>query len=226
MAEGWAGEFKTKAGDIVVNKDPSGLVTGGTAALAGASPILESFGKSAVDIGKAGAAQALAAAPAYFSKPARESRAEYRDLLAAQKAGKLGWTDPQKRQMMAEAIRASQASTKDLTAKLQRETAALGGTGRSGRPQEAIAKIAKQALEVIPRVAAQIAKLSQGQVKQLTDQISQLTASKKKELKKDLTQAAALAMKEGVPTTKEKAEDYAKYKAVFDALEAQEAETA
>jgi hypothetical protein len=219
LPEGWGEDlYKAGTGDISVG--------GGTAALAGASPILESFGKSAVDIGKTGAAQALAAAPAYFSKPARESRAEYRDLLDAQKAGKLSWTPQQKRQMMAEAIRASQASTKDLTAKLQREAAALGGTGRSGRPQEAIAKIAKQALEVIPRVAAQIARLSQEQVQRLTGKISQLTASKKKELKEDLTQGMALALKEGAPTTKEKAEEYAKFKAVLDALEAQEAETA
>jgi len=200
--------------------------TGGTAALTGAAPALTALGKSALDIGKVGAAQALAAAPAYFSKPARESRAEYRDLLDAQKAGKLGWTPQQKRQMMGEALRASQASTKDIEAKLRREAAALGGTGRSGRPQEVIAKIAKQALEVIPQVAAKAELLSQQQTQRLTDKISQMTESRRRELKEDLTQGMALALKEGAPTTKEKAEEYAKFKAVLDALEAQEAETA
>ena len=105
MAEGWEdAEFKTKAGDIVVNKDPSGLVTGGTAALTGAAPALTALGKTGLNIGATGAAQALAAAPAYFSKPARESRQRYQDLLDAQKAGKLGWTPQQKRQMMGEAL--------------------------------------------------------------------------------------------------------------------------
>ena len=198
MAEGWEdAEFKTKAGDIVVNKDPSGLVTGGTAALTGAAPALTALGKTGLNIGATGAAQALAAAPAYFSKPARESRQRYQDLLDAQKAGKLGWTPQQQRQMMGEALRSSQAATKDIEAKLRREAAALGGTGRSGRSQEVLADIAKQRMEVIPQVAAKAELLSQQQTKRLTDKIDFDTEAKRKELKKDLTQAAALALKQG-----------------------------
>ena len=87
---------------------------------------------------------ALAGAPALAGAMSAGGRAHRRQLnkdLAALQAGKLGFSDAEKRQMAGEAARALQSQTRAAEADVRRQAAAAGGFGRSGAYQKALGDI-------------------------------------------------------------------------------------
>ena len=80
--------------------------------------------------------------------------------------GKLGYTQAQKRQGVAETQRMVDASTRDIESNLRREAAASGGFGRSGAQQTAIADVAGQKAAASGQALMQQEALSQQQAQQ------------------------------------------------------------
>ena len=132
------------------------------------------------------APQIAGMATSYYSPGSQQ----YRKDLEALRKGKLGFSAAQKRGMLGAAMRGAEAQTKDIEANLRRESAAQGGTGRSGRKVEAIGELSKAKLENIRKAFANIEGLSQQQASTKEAAIKNQMEARRREGKQDATQLA------------------------------------
>jgi len=135
------------------------------------------------------------AAADYFSPQARALRQQSQKDIAALKEGKLGFSEAEKRGMLAGTQRALQAQTAGVEANLRRQAAAAGGFGRSGAQTRALGQIAAAQGEQLAQRAGQVDALSQQTAQQRFADIMGRLAGKRKEQMERLGGAAqALAM--------------------------------
>jgi hypothetical protein len=105
----------------------------------------------------------LAAIPAIAGMMSAGGRAHRQQLdkdLAKLKAGKLGFSQAEKRQMAGEAARGMQSQSQTAAADLRRQAAATGGFGRSGAYQKGLAEIYKGGQGQLGAQMGEIEKLS------------------------------------------------------------------
>ena len=164
----------TSAGPMSLTKDPSLKVK---------VPVAQaSLGGALVSA----APQIAGMATSYYSPGSQQ----YRKDVEALRKGKLGFSAAQKRGMLGAAMRGAEAQTKDIEAGLRRESAAQGGTGRSGRKVEAIGELSKAKLENIRKAFANIEGLSQQQTSTREAAIKNQMEARRREGKQDATQLA------------------------------------
>lgn len=126
-------------------------------------------------------AQALAGA---LSKEGRALRQQTAKDVSALEQGKLGFSEAEKRGMLAGTQRALQAQTSGVEANLRRQAAAAGGFGRSGAQTNALAQLASAQGEQIAKSAGQIEGQSQAQAQQrFQDIMGRLQRSREEKMK-------------------------------------------
>jgi hypothetical protein len=96
-----------------------------------------------------------------FSPEAKAYREQMRKDISALQQGKLGFSEAEKRGMLAGTQRALQAQTAGVEANLRRQAAAMGGFGRSGAQTNALRGIAAAQGENLAKTAGEIDRLSQ-----------------------------------------------------------------
>jgi hypothetical protein len=107
-----------------------------------------------------GALQAVPAVAGMMSAGGRAHRRQLDKDLAKLKAGKLGFSQAEKRQMAGEAARGMQSQIRSAEADLRRQAAATGGFGRSGAYQKGLAEIYKGGQGQMGAKMGEIEKLS------------------------------------------------------------------
>lgn len=112
-------------------------------------------------VGSAVAGMAGQALADYFSPQARALRQQSAKDIAALQKGQLGFSEAEKRTMLAGTQRALQAQTAGVEANLRRQAAAAGGFGRSGAQTNALAQLASAQGEQLAQRAGQVDALSQ-----------------------------------------------------------------
>tara|TARA_R110002110_G_scaffold18524_4_gene77750 strand:+ start:2728 stop:3336 length:609 start_codon:yes stop_codon:yes gene_type:complete len=123
--------------------------------------ILSAAAKAAIGGGIIGGG--LAAVPAVAGMMSAGGRAHRRQLgkdLEKLKAGKLGFSQAEKRQMAGEAARGLQSQSQTAAADLRRQAEASGGFGRSGAYQKGLAEIYKGGQGQLGEQMGEIEKLS------------------------------------------------------------------
>lgn len=96
-----------------------------------------------------------------FSPAGKAYRQQMQKDIAALQQGKLGFSEAEKRSMLAGTQRALQAQTAGVEANLRRQAAAMGGFGRSGAQTNALRGIAAAQGENLAKTAGEIDRLSQ-----------------------------------------------------------------
>lgn len=96
-----------------------------------------------------------------FSPAGKAYRLQMQKDIAALQQGKLGFSEAEKRSMLAGTQRALQAQTAGVEANLRRQAAAMGGFGRSGAQTNALRGIAAAQGENLAKTAGEIDRLSQ-----------------------------------------------------------------
>lgn len=116
-------------------------------------------------VGGAVAGMAGQALADYFSPQARALRQQSAKDVAALQKGQLGFSEAEKRTMLAGTQRSLQAQTAGVEANLRRQAAAAGGFGRSGAQTNALRSIAATQGEELAQQGALIEDLSQRQAR-------------------------------------------------------------
>jgi hypothetical protein len=96
-----------------------------------------------------------------FSPAGKAYREQMQKDISALQQGKLGFSEAEKRGMLAGTQRALQAQTAGVEANLRRQAAAMGGFGRSGAQTNALRGIAAAQGENLAKTAGEIDRLSQ-----------------------------------------------------------------
>jgi len=96
-----------------------------------------------------------------FSAAGKAAREQNKRDIATLKSGKFGFSDAEKRSMLAGTQRALQAQTSGMEADLRRSAAAQGGFGRSGAQQSALVGLQAQRGEQLAQQAGKVDALSQ-----------------------------------------------------------------
>jgi hypothetical protein len=134
-------------------------------------------------VGGAVAGMAGQALADYFSPQARALRQQTSKDVAALEKGQLGFSEAEKRTMLAGTQRSLQAQTAGVEANLRRQAAAAGGFGRSGAQTNALAQLASAQGEQLAQRAGQVDALSQQTAQQrFTDIMGRLGRKREEQM--------------------------------------------
>jgi hypothetical protein len=134
--------------------------------------------------GAAGGPLGAAAGTALANVIDPQARAYQKQLkkdTEALQQGNLGYSEAQKRSMLAGTQRALQAQTAGVEANLRRQAAAAGGFGRSGAQTNALTGLARQQNEQVTQAAGNIDAMSQQQAQQRYNDIMGRLAQQRQE---------------------------------------------